>query len=150
MNAYFSRARWFLSTIILSIALGSGCTDNLEATRERPEQSPTTEESPLVREARAILDDILAKRWPEVRARFDPAMMSKLSEDGLAQGWEEFRKIKGEFEAAGNAEVIERPPMTVINIELTMSKGEGQFRVTLDPERRIAGLFFLQPGVPVP
>ena len=132
----------FIVVVVLSALLGCACT------QEKAVES--SEQRTLVQDARSVLDDVVAERWSDVTSRFDETMTNALSETELAAAWESFQGMKGDFESAGTSEVVERPPNTVVNIELTMSSSDGQFRVTFDREARIAGLFFLNPGVPVP
>ena len=108
------------------------------------------ESTPLVTQARGVVDDVTHARWDDARKNFAPLLAQSLSSQQLAAGWATFVKVKGAYRSTGDAGVVERPNFTVVNIVLHMAKGDGQARVTFDKKGQIAGLFFLQPGVPVP
>jgi len=104
----------------------------------------------LVDQARAVVDDVTHANWDSARKDFAPLMAQSLSSKQLEAAWAAFVKVKGAHRSTGDAEVVKRPNFTVVNIVLRMANGDGQARITFDKKGQIAGLFFLQPGVPVP
>jgi hypothetical protein len=56
----------------------------------------------------------------------------------------------GALKSQGTPEIFVRGSITVVNVPLTMENGPAQARVSFDPNGKIAGLFFLRTGVPVP
>lgn len=85
-----------------------------------------------------------------VRQYFDPTMEAKLSEDGLAEATSAYESTFGSFVSMGEPEIVNRAALRVVNVPLEMSEGEGQARITFDAQDRIAGLYLLRSGVPVP
>jgi hypothetical protein len=104
----------------------------------------------LANRARETVERIFAGDYAAVRADFDETLSASLSEEQLAEARAQFEEEFGTFEGMGEPEVVERGELTVVNIPLDMSEGEGEARITYDAEGKIAGLFLLQPGVPVP
>ena len=104
----------------------------------------------LEERAKETVELIFAGDYAAVRADFDEALSATLSEEQLAATRAQFEEEFGTFESMGDPEVVERGELTVVNIPLQMSEGEGEARITYDSQGKIAGLFLLRAGVPVP
>src|SRR5437879_5717170 len=50
--------------------------------------------------ASEIVANIIAERWSDVRALFDPAMLDAMSEDDLANSWRTYQELLGTFQSA--------------------------------------------------
>jgi hypothetical protein len=100
--------------------------------------------------AKEVVREIFSGQFAKVRADFDATMTARLSQQRLAKARTQFEGLFGTFASMGNPEIVKRGDLTVVNIPLHMAKGDGQARVTYDPQERIAGLFLLRSGVPVP
>ena len=77
-------------------------------------------------------------------------MEAKLSEEGLAEATSAYESTFGSFVSMGEPEIIKRGDLRVVNVPLEMSEDDGQARITFDAQDRIAGLYLLRTGVPVP
>jgi hypothetical protein len=104
----------------------------------------------LATRATETIELVFAGDYAAVRAEFDETLSASLSEEQLAESRAQFEDQFGTFQSMGEPEVLERGELTVVNVPLDMSEGEGEARVTYDAEGKITGLFLLRPGVPVP
>lgn len=131
-------------TAVLVLAVGCG--------GEEPDagSSAAGRDDALVAKAREIVRAVDEARWDDARKDFDANMRSQLTSDLLERSWEAYLKLFGEFRSQGEAEVVSSGTYKVVNIALDMADRDGQARVTFDEVERIAGLFFLKTGVPVP
>jgi len=133
---------WFVLAVSV-VSIGCG--------RESGDLDPSApENAEVVEEARRVVDEIDQGQYGEVRKRFDKRMTASLSEDQLAKGWEAFESLKGAMRSQGPVEVFKRREYTVVNVELDLAKTKAQMRVTFDKQGKIAGLYFLDAGAPVP
>lgn len=130
----------YVSIGFVVITLGAACGG-----ADRP-----MDDSALKERARVIVSNIFAGKYAPVRQYFDPTMEAKLSEDGLSDARSAYESTFGSFVSMGEPEIVGRPGFRVVNVPLEMSEGEGQARITFDAQDRIAGLFLLRTGVPVP
>lgn len=103
-----------------------------------------------VAQARRMVQDIESGRYGQLRERFDNNLMRMLSEDQLAQAWEVFTNVKGDFNAIRSTQVVERGGFTVVNVFVDMDREDGQVRVSFDKEGKVAGFFLYNEDVPVP
>ena len=100
--------------------------------------------------AQGVVRDLFGGRYADVRAGFDGVMLAALSEQGLAEARLKFEDRFGRFISMGDPEAIDRGDLTVIDIPLHMAHGDGQARVTYEKDGKVAGLYLLRTGVPVP
>ena len=126
--------------VILASGLAVGCG----------QESGGRSKAALVAEAQAVVEDIDGGRHGAIRERFDNNLMKMLSEDQLAKAWDVFTDRKGELKRIADTEVVERDPFTVVNVFVDMERQDGQVRVSFDRDGKVAGLFLLNTGVPVP
>ncbi|HET9254750.1 MAG TPA: DUF3887 domain-containing protein [Pseudonocardiaceae bacterium] len=96
------------------------------------------------------LSNIVSGNDAAVIGDLDPDMHQLLSADALAQYWTAFQQKFGTYQSHGQPDVIPRGELTVVNVPLNMARQPGQFRITFHRDGRIAGLYFLRPGVPMP
>jgi hypothetical protein len=101
-----------------------------------------------VRVAQSVVDDLQAGRFEKVQTRFDARMSAGLSTERLRTAWIQFLALKGGYRGQGNARYLRGSKFNVVNIILHMGRGDGQARVSFDPDGKIAGLYLLEPGVP--
>lgn len=114
------------------------------------EEPAPTDDVALKERAKTIVSNIFAGKYASVRQDFDPTMAAELSEEGLAEATSRYQSMFGSFVRMGVPEIVDRAALRVVNVPLEMSEGEGQARITFDTQGRIAGLFLLRTGVPVP
>ena len=119
--------------------LGSACTGDRGVNADA-----------LEAKAVVVVRDIFGGRYAEVRAEFDHTMLAALDEQQLVKARADYEDRFGTFEQMGPPEIVRRGDLTVINVPLRMSLGNGQARVTYDRDGKIAGLYLLRVGVPVP
>ena len=129
----------YLILAFLLIAFGSACFDD-----------GSTDDSALKERARGIVTKIFAGDYASVRQSFDRTMEAKLSEAELAEATWAYESTFGSFVSMGEPEIVNRADLRVVNVPLEMSKDDGQARITFDAQDRIAGLYLLRTGVPVP
>jgi hypothetical protein len=98
----------------------------------------------------ADLTDIAAGNDGPVEAGLAPAMARQLRAPALAQAWQSYQQLFGSYQSHGQPQDIAYNNFAVVNVPLTMTKQPGQFRISFDRTGRIAGLYFLRVGVPVP
>lgn len=131
---------------LIAVALWAGCSKGASSSAS-PEVSSY---AAYAAKASRIVDEVVAGEFSKVRAEFDERMKAGLSEAKLREGWAQFQSIFGAYEGKGEPDVLERGDVTVVNVPLDMKLKPGEARITFDANGRIAGLFFLRTGVPVP
>ena len=98
-----------------------------------------------------MLDAIVHGDWGAVTAHFDSLMLKRLPPDELASSWDDYQQAFGAYQSHGDPEDVPVGNLTVVNVPLQMQHQPGQLRVTFhDKDGKVAGLFFLKTGVPVP
>ena len=130
----------YIVVAFLLMAFVSACSDD----------TGTMDDSALTERTKEIVGNIFAGRYAPVREQFDPTMEAKLSEEGLAKATSAYEATFGSFVSMGEPEIVDRAALRVVNVPLEMSEAEGQARITFDARGRIAGLFLLKSGLPVP
>ena len=98
-----------------------------------------------------VVRQLVDQDFAAIRADFDETMLEDLSEEGLRQTLAELEAQWGQLEGKeGDPEVVPREEFTVINVPVQFERRSAQVRVAFRQDGRIAGLFILKPGVPVP
>jgi len=100
--------------------------------------------------ALATLDDIVRGDYPAATAPFDQRMHKMLPDKALGQAWDAYQQQFGAYQSHGEPEDVQRGEATVVNVPLQMARKPGQFRVTVQPDGAVSGLYFLREGVRVP
>ncbi|MER6073120.1 DUF3887 domain-containing protein [Streptomyces sp. NPDC001817] len=96
------------------------------------------------------LDDIVKGHYKAATAHFDTDMRKHLPPDGLEKVWKSYQAQFGHYTSHEKPKDVRTGRYTVVRVPLRMQHGPGEFRVTFDGKGAVAGLFFLEPGVPVP
>jgi hypothetical protein len=96
------------------------------------------------------LDAIVRGDFNGATARFDPLLKEQLKPDGLATAWRTYQEQFGKYQSRGDPQDVARGDLTVVNVPLQMERMPGEFRVTFHPDTTVAGIYFLDAGVPVP
>lgn len=109
--------------------------------------SPT--QTPYDRIATRTLDDIVNGDFEAATARFDATMRTALPPDRLAKAWETYQEEFGRYRSHGDPRDVVFGQFTVVNVPLDMERRPGEFRVSFHKDGSIAGLLFLEPGVPI-
>ncbi|MBT2447098.1 DUF3887 domain-containing protein [Streptomyces sp. ISL-43] len=95
------------------------------------------------------LNDIVNGDITAATARFDATTRELLPPDALAGAWATYQDTFGRYRSHGDPKAVTFGEFTVVNVPLRMERGPGEFRVTFHEDGSIAGLWFLEPGVPI-
>ncbi len=133
----------------------AACSNPGQAGSMRPAQ-PQTAASPSAAPAAVDYDqlaldelDKVVNGSDEVTSGFGDTMQQRLSAEQVAAGWAAYQQQLGNYQSHGDPADVPRGALTVVDVPLTMERGPGLFRITFDPDGRIAGLFLLKSGTPV-
>ncbi|MFF2051011.1 DUF3887 domain-containing protein [Leifsonia sp. NPDC058194] len=96
--------------------------------------------------ATEIFGELAATRFDAVTARFDERMAEALDADALGAVWAQVAAAVGAFESAGAPASRRLGDLTVVDVPLQFEAGDMVGRVTLHPDRRVGGLFVLDPA----
>lgn len=98
-----------------------------------------------------IIDAISRGDFDAATVEFDSALRKKLPASKLSANWATYQQQFGTYQSHGNPERVQRGDLTVVNVPLQMQTTPGQFRVSFrDKDGKVAGLWFLKAGEPVP
>jgi len=112
-------------------------------TGEPMDTTPLTGAGELATE---IFGELEAARFDAVTARFDERMAEALDATGLGDVWAQIASAVGAFEGAGEPTARRLGDLTVVDVPLRFEAGDMVGRVTLHPDRRVGGLFVLDPA----
>lgn len=93
-----------------------------------------------------IFGELAAARYDAVTARFDERMAEAIDAAGLAAVWAQVASTVGAFEGMGEPVSRRSGDLTVVDVPLAFEAGDLVGRVTLHPDRRVGGLFVLDPA----
>ncbi|UAJ79356.1 DUF3887 domain-containing protein [Leifsonia sp. ZF2019] len=96
--------------------------------------------------ATEIFGELAAGRYDAVVARFDERMAEGLDAAGLGAVWAQIASAVGAFDAADEPVARRMGDLTVVDVPLRFEAGEMVGRVSLHPDRRVGGLFVLDPA----
>ncbi len=99
------------------------------------------------KEANAVLDAMDAGDFAAVHARFNASMAAAVGAEQLAQVWKALPSQVGPLKTRGDARVVERDGMTMVNIPLSYERAEFNAMFAFDTEHRIGG-FAIRPATP--
>ncbi len=113
---------------------------------------PREEEMELASEqaeakAKELLTAYAAKEWETIRKEFDDRMLAGLSEEMLAQTAASMSNQVGELVSSGEPSTRASGEHVVVDIPLEFERGQLKFRVSIDADGKISGLFLLNPEV---
>ncbi len=100
-------------------------------------------------EALRLLTDLARGNDKAIVATFNPQMRAALPAARLASSWALYQAAFGHYVGHGRPVAVLRGTLTVIRIPLRMSVRPGEFRITFQPDGRVAGLYLLRTGVPL-
>ena len=84
-----------------------------------------------------------------VEAQLNGDMRSRLSAQQMCTDFHSYLAVYGDVVSHGSPKVTTIGADEVVQVPLHLTRSDGEFRVTYDGSRRIAGLYFLKPGVPL-
>lgn len=114
----------------------------------RPAREDEAITAPLegaVEHALPVLQAFLDGRFDDARLTFGERMLKAVSVELMADVREKVRLEAGEVEAIGTPAVSVRDGYTVVDIPVSLERGDGVGRVVLDADRQVAG-FLLRPA----
>jgi hypothetical protein len=91
----------------------------------------------------AVLADLVAGRWSEVRRDFDERMTAELTTDTIIDVWTQVVGTVGAYERMGEPTALRLGDHTVVNVPLHCEAGEITGRVSLNDDGTVSGLFLL-------
>lgn len=112
-------------------------------TGEPMDTTPLTGAAELATE---IFGELAAARYDAVTARFDERMADALDSTGLGAVWAQVASAVGAFEGTGEPTSRRLGDLTVVDVPLRFEAGDMIGRVSLHPDRRVGGLFVLDPA----
>lgn len=95
--------------------------------------------------AQEILETYSARQWDVLRQDFDRRMLAGLSEEMLAETDAAITAQVGELVSKGDATTKVSGDYLVVDIPLQFERGELKFRVTLNGEGKMSGIWLLNP-----
>jgi len=95
----------------------------------------------------ALFADLAAGRWADASRDFGERIAGKLDADGLAVSWARLAGMLGQLEGMGEPAAFQAGDRTVVDVPLSFEAGERTGRVSYDHAGKVAGLFFLPPGL---
>lgn len=128
-----------LSALLMLFGLGV-----VLSTRAHAEETAAFD---AAKEANAILDAMDAGDFAGVHARFNATMAAAVGAEQLAQVWKALPSQVGPLKTRGDARVVERDGMTMVNIPLSYERAEFNAMFAFDAEHRIGG-FAIRPATP--
>ncbi|MBC2644550.1 MULTISPECIES: DUF3887 domain-containing protein [unclassified Rhodococcus (in: high G+C Gram-positive bacteria)] len=96
------------------------------------------------------LDAIVQGDFESATARFDDVLHQNLPADMLESSWSTYQEQFGSYQSHADPQDTARGQITVVSVPLQMEYAPGEFRVSFDQDQKIAGLYFLEAGVPIP
>jgi len=94
--------------------------------------------------ALVALANIVHGREQAVVATFNTQMARQLSSAKLARDWGLYELVFGRYLGHGQPVTVSLPPLTVVRVPLKMARRPGEFRISYQPDGRVAGLYFLR------
>ncbi|MBC2644229.1 MULTISPECIES: DUF3887 domain-containing protein [unclassified Rhodococcus (in: high G+C Gram-positive bacteria)] len=114
------------------------------------EATTATAQSHYDQLALETLDAVVQGDFDSATARFDDVMHQNLPPDLLESSWSTYQEQFGSYQSHTDPQDTARGQITVVSVPLQMEYAPGEFRVSFHPNETIAGLYFLQTGVPIP
>jgi len=94
-----------------------------------------------------LLADLAAGRWAEACRDFSEPVAQKLDADRVAVMWARRTGMSGQLERIGEPVAYQAGDLTIVEIPLSFEADERIARISFDRDHKVAGLFFLPPGL---
>jgi hypothetical protein len=94
-----------------------------------------------------LFSDLVAGRWEAVCRTFGEQVAARVNAAGLAAIWAQLAGIVGRFERMGAPMAYQAGDYTLVDVALAFEAGDRVGRVSYDRRGKVAGLFFLPPGL---
>jgi len=128
----------------LTAGLLTACSGGSTAT-----STPTTTTG-FVSRADQVVADLSQGNFPAVETTFDATMHASLPLAALQNSWTSYQALLGPYARHGAPTSVPKGQLEVERVPTTMAHGQGEIRITFNPDGTTAGLFFLKAGAPPP
>jgi len=98
--------------------------------------------------AKDIAQELAARQYDKVEARFDATMASAMPLDKLQSFWDATLGQTGPFKAVTNTVMVERQGYHVVTLTCAFEKSPLNLRLAFDKDGKIAGFFLVPVAVP--
>jgi hypothetical protein len=98
--------------------------------------------------AKDVAQELAARQYDKVEARFDATMASALSLEKLQSFWDGVLSQQGAFKAVTSTAMVEHQGYHVVTLTCSFEKGPLNLRLAFDKDSKIAGLFLLPVEAP--
>jgi hypothetical protein len=101
-------------------------------------------------DATRLVDDLASGKFAAVVADFDPTVKAQLPESALANAWQTYQEVVGNYKNHVSVETVKKGALSVERVTIITVRGSGEVRVTYHADGTIGGLYFLRYGAPPP
>ena len=112
--------------------------------------SPPVRPGPFAAQAGQVVADLAAGNFTAVEGKFDPTLKASLTLPALQQAWTTYQHLLGAYRHHLAPASVRVGHLDVERVPVTMAHGQGEVRVSFNPNGTIAGLYFLKAGAPPP
>ncbi|MEU9182656.1 DUF3887 domain-containing protein [Streptomyces sp. NPDC048550] len=106
-------------------------------------------QTPYDRTATQTLDAIVDGNFAAATAHSDATLRKVLTPEALAGAWKTYQATFGRYRSHGDPKDVAVGEYTVVSVPLRMEREAGEFRVSFHKDGSVAGLWLLEPGVPI-
>jgi uncharacterized protein DUF3887 len=89
----------------------------------------------------ALIDDLMATRWEEVRRDFDAIMLEQVTLDRIAEAWTDVAGTVGRVERMGSPIARRIGDHTLVVVPLHCEAGDVYARITFNQDGTVSGLY---------
>jgi hypothetical protein len=94
--------------------------------------------------------DLAAGHFTAVEGKFDPTLKASLTLPALQHAWTTYQQLLGVYRHHLAPASVRVGQLDVERVPVTMAHGQGEVRISFNPNGTIAGLYFLKAGTPPP
>lgn len=106
--------------------------------------------SPLVANAREIVDEMVAGEYAKIEARYNSQMAAALPPGKLETAWQGLIGQVGDFQSIESTRLDDAGDQKIVTVVCKFEKAELDARVAFDSSGKLAGLFFRPHQEPLP
>lgn len=114
-----------------------------------PGVSPTRPGS-FASQADQVVADLAAGNFAAVEAMEDATLKAALPLPALQKAWTAYQDLLGSYRSHGAPVSVQVGQLDVERVPVTMAHGQGEVRISFQPDGMIAGLYLLKAGAPPP
>lgn len=109
-----------------------------------------THSGPFASQADHVVADLAAGNFAAVEGKLDPAMTATVPLPALRKAWTTYQDLLGSYRSHGAPASVRVGQIDVERVPVVMAHGQGEVRISFQPDGIIQGLFFLKAGAPSP